>query len=231
MKTARSKSMTTAIRRVGPPVLILLLASVVLFCRAQLVESSFEEPLTSWEGPDGGGSCGGQGGGEIINLGSNDFVRTGEHALRLKVWGSGNENSVTWAGVMKKLPCPGGRKVRIGAWLYSSSYALPLDEKTCAQLKIEYFADQDAQKLIPTHIYLSPPFAPSSYPPDRWHLLEATDRAPQDVCSLRFSIVMTAASLGKSQQAIWLDDISVEVQKSGRGRNGLPSLLRGTRPL
>ena len=223
--------MTKAMRWVGPPLLIFLLASVVIFCRAQLVESSFEEPLTSWEGPDGGGSCGGQGGGKIVDHGSNDFVRTGERALRLMVWGSGSAESVAWAGVMKKMACTGGRKVHVGAWLYSSSSAFPLDEKTSAQLKIEYFADAEAQKLVPTHIYLSPPFDPVSFPPNRWHLLQATDRAPQDAHSLRFSIVMTAECLGSTQQAVWLDDIFVEVQKSSRSRDTRPSLLRSTQPM
>ena len=229
MNQPRSRSTTKAVLRIGTPVLVLLLACVVLFCRAQLVESSFEEPLSSWEGPDGGGACGGQGGGEIIEAGSNNFVRTGERALRLKVWGPGSADSVAWAGVMKKLACTGGRKVHVGGWLYSSSTVLPWDEKTHAQLKIEYFADADARKLIPTHIYLSPPFDPASFPPDRWHLLEATDRAPQDACSLRFSIVMTAECLDSPGQAVWLDDIFVEVQKMPRDTR--PSLLRNTRPM
>ncbi|MFH0953406.1 MAG: hypothetical protein V1873_03655 [Verrucomicrobiota bacterium] len=200
-------------RGVISSLLVLVLASIVLFSRAQLVQSSFEEPLSpTWHGPEGGGAEGGNGDGLVVTLDADDFVRTGEHSIRLRVWDDGSPSALSWAGMMQILPCRAGRKVRVGAWLYCSSSVLPMRGESCAQLKIEYFEDDRAQRLIPTHLFLSPPFNPRTYKPDAWHLIEACDRAPQYARSLKFSVVITAQKLNGEKQAVWLDDMFVEMQ-------------------
>ncbi|OQW95382.1 MAG: hypothetical protein BWK77_07555 [Verrucomicrobia bacterium A1] len=194
-------------------VLVLAVASVVLFCRAQIVESSFEEPLSpTWLGPEGGGHCGGGGDGELVGVGTGNYVHTGKQAVRLVVWDDGNPAAASWAGVMRILPCAAGRRIRVGAWLYFSSETLPLRSDALAQLKIEYFEDPKAERLIPTHLFLSAPFDPAGYKPDTWHRIEAADRAPQDARSMKFSIVVTARNMGGRREAVWLDDLFVEVQ-------------------
>jgi hypothetical protein len=196
-------------------VLAALIASVVLFSRAQIVQSSFEEPLSpTWKGPEGGGACGGFGDGCVVSIGKEDFVRSGKRAVKLTVGDDGNPNAMAWAGVMQTLPCAAGRKVRVGAWLYYSSALLPLLNTSQAQLKIEYFEDKEARQLLPTHIFLSTPFNPATYKPDAWHLIEAFDRAPQSASSMKFSIVITSQKATAKRQAIWLDDMFVEVQAS-----------------
>jgi hypothetical protein len=176
-------------------VLAALLASIVLFSRAQIVQSSFEEPLSpTWKGP-----------------------------VKLTVGDDGNPNAMAWAGVMQTLPCEAGRKVRVGAWLYYSSALLPLRNTSQAQLKIEYFEDKAAKQLLPGHIFLSTPFNPATYKPDTWHLIEAFDRAPQNASSMKFSIVVTSQKATRRRQAIWLDDMFVEIQASRpMGRRSTP---------
>lgn len=199
-------------RGVFSSLLVILLASIVLFSRAQLVQSSFEEALSStWRGPEGGGWGGGDGAGLIVDLGKEEFVRTGQRAVRLCVWDDGSPEAAAWAGVMQVLPCSPRRKVHVGAWLYFSSKVLPLRGEACAQLKIEYFEDDQARRLIPSHIFLSPPCEPVSYKPDTWHLIQATDRAPQCAKSLKFSVVVTARKLAGRREAVWLDDMFVEM--------------------
>jgi hypothetical protein len=194
-------------------VLAALLASVVLFSRAQIVQSSFEEPLSpTWTGPEGGGSCGGFGEGSVVSIGKEDFVRSGKHAVKLTVGDDGSPNAMAWAGVMQTLPCSPGKKVRVGAWLYYSSAQLTLHNTAQAQLKIEYFEDKEAKQLLPCHIFLSTPFNPATYKPDAWHLIEAFDRAPQNACSMKFSIVITSQEATCRRQAIWLDDMFVDIQ-------------------
>ena len=212
-------------RTVVSSVLAALLASIVLFSRAQIVQSSFEEPLSpTWKGPEGGGACGGFGEGSIISIGKEDFVRSGKHAVKLTVGDNGNPNAMAWAGVMQTLPCAAGRKVRVGAWLYYSSASLPLLNTSQAQLKIEYFEDKDAKQLLPGHIYLSTPFNSATYKPDTWHLIEAFDRAPQSACSLKFSIVITSQNATSRRQAVWLDDMFVDVQAmKPAGERRIPS--------
>lgn len=196
-------------------VLAALIASVVLFSRAQIVQSSFEEPLSpTWKGPEGGGACGGFGEGSVVSIGKEDFVRSGRHAVKLLVGDDGNPNAMAWAGVMQTLPCAAGKKVRVGAWLYYSSALMPLLHTSQAQLKIEYFEDKEARQLLPGHIFLSTPFNPATYKPDNWHLIEAFDRAPQNACSLKFSIVVTSQKATAHKQAIWLDDMFVEILAS-----------------
>jgi hypothetical protein len=189
------------------------LISFVLFCRAQTVESSFEEPLSpTWQGPEGGGQGGGGGAGDIVTVGASNYVHSGKHAVRLVVWDDGHPEAISWAGVMRVLPCTPGRRIRSGAWLYFSSKTLPLRGGALAQLKIEYFEDEEAAQLIPTHIFLSPPFESSCYKPDTWHLIQSTDRIPSSARSMKLSIVMTARHLGGHKEAVWLDDLSVETQ-------------------
>ena len=202
-----------ALSRLFSPLLVVAIVSIVFFCRAQLVQSSFEEPLSpTWLGPEGGGHCGGSGSGEVVGLGASNYVHSGEHAVRLAVWDDGSPSAVSWAGVMRVLPCTPSRRVRIGAWLYFSSKVLPLRTDSLTQLKIEYFEDDNARDLIPTHLFLSPPFDPSSYQPDTWHRVEATDRAPQGARSMKVSIVMTAQNMHGRKEAVWLDDLFVELQ-------------------
>lgn len=194
--------------------LVALLASLVLLGRAQLVESSFEEPLSpTWTGPEGGGTSGGHGHGAIVKAGPSHFVRTGQQSVQLVVGDNGDPNSMCWAGLMKVMPCQPSRRVRVGAWLYFSSSVLPLEGETCAQLKIEYFDDRDALQLLPTHVFLSAPFNPRTHRPDTWHFFEAFDRAPTHASSLKFSIVVTARRLGGREQAVWIDDMFVDVSR------------------
>ena len=211
-------------RTVVSSVLAALLASVVLFSRAQIVQSSFEEPLSpTWQGPEGGGACGGFGEGSVISIGKEDFVRSGKHAVKLTVGDDGTPNAMAWAGVMQTLPCAAGKKVRVGAWLYYSSAILPLSDSSQAQLKIEYFEDKEAKQLLPGHIFLSTPFNPSTYKPDTWHMIEAFDRAPRNACSMKFSIVVTSQKATCVRQAIWLDDMFVEIQSpKSTNRRSLP---------
>jgi hypothetical protein len=194
-------------------VLAALLASIVLFSRAQIVQSSFEEPLSpTWKGPEGGGTCGGFGEGCVVSIGKENFVRSGKHAVKLTVGDNGNPDAMAWAGVMQTLPCEAGRKVRVGAWLYYSSALLSLHNTSQAQLKIEYFEDNDAKQLLPGHIFLSTPFNSATYKPDTWHLIEAFDRVPQNASSMKFSIVVTSQKAASARQAIWLDDMFVDMQ-------------------
>ncbi len=180
-------------------ILVVALTSLVFLCRAQFVQSSFEEPLSpTWKGPEGGGSSGGGGGGCIVSRSSNEFVRTGKQAVRLVIWDDGSPESVSWAGLMKIAKCSAGRKVHVGAWVFFSSDILPMDSGCAsAQLKVEYFQDESAEELIPTHIYLSAPFSPDSLEANKWHLLEAVDRAPQHARSMKFSVVVTGQKLGR----------------------------------
>lgn len=202
-------------RTVVSSVLAALLASIVLFSRAQIVQSSFEEPLSpTWEGPEGGGTGGGFGEGCVVSIGKEDFVRSGRHAVKLTVGDDGNPNAMAWAGVMQTLPCGAGRKVRVGAWLYYSAALMPLNNTSQAQLKIEYFEDKEAKQLLPSHIFLSTPFNSETYKPDTWHLIEAFDRAPQNASSMKFSIVITSQKTTSQRQAIWLDDMFVDIQAS-----------------
>jgi hypothetical protein len=212
-------------RTVVSSVLAALLASIVLLSRAQVVQSSFEEPLSpTWQGPEGGGACGGFGEGRIVSIGKEDFVRSGAHSVKLTVGDDGNPNAMAWAGVMQVLPCGAGRKVRVGAWLYYSSAMLSLNNTSQAQLKIEYFEDKGAKQLLPGHIFLSTPFNPATYKPDTWHLIEAFDRAPQNASSLKFSIVITSQQATSRRQAIWLDDMFVEIQAmKPMGERRIPS--------
>lgn len=190
-----------------------LLASIVLFSRAQVVQSSFEEPLSpTWKGPEGGGACGGFGEGCVVSIGKEDFVRSGKHAVKLTVGDDGNPNAMAWAGVMRTLSCAAGKKVHVGAWLYYSSALLTLHNTSQAQLKIEYFEDKEAKQLLPGHIFLSTPFNPAIYKPDTWHLIEACDRVPPNASSMKFSIVVTSQQATSRRQAIWLDDMFVEIQ-------------------
>ncbi len=208
-------------RRVISSLLAAGLASVVLLCRAQHVESSFEAPLSpTWLGPEGGGDRGGHGGGRAVSAGEHDFARTGQRAIRLEVWDDGAPEAMAWAGVMEILPCNPSRKVRVGAWIYVSSTVMPLCGDTVAQLKIEYFSDPNATQLLPTHIYLSPPFDPADHKADTWHRIEVTDRAPQSAASLKFSVVVTAQRLNGRKQALWLDDLYADVQRT-TSRKGL----------
>lgn len=190
-----------------------LLASIVLFSRAQIVQSSFEEPLSpTWKGPEGGGACGGFGEGCVVSIGKEDFVRSGKHAVKLTVGDDGDPNAMAWSGVMRTLPCTAGKKVRVGAWLYYSSALLTLQDTSQAQLKIEYFEDKEAKHLLPGHIFLSTPFNPTTHKPDAWHLIEAFDRIPQNASSMKFSIVVTSQKAACRRQAVWLDDMFVEIQ-------------------
>ena len=202
-----------------------LLVSIVLFSRAQIVQSSFEEPLNPlWTGPEGGGACGGFGNGCVVSIGKKDFIRSGKRSVKLTVGSDGDPNAMAWAGMMRTLPCTGGKKVRVGAWLYYSSTLLPLQNTSQTQLKIEYFEDTDAKQLLPDHVFLSPPFNSESYESDTWHLIEAFDRAPKNAASMKFSIVITAQKVTCQQQAVWLDDMFVEVQTpKGSGKRHTPN--------
>ncbi len=214
--------------RLVSSMLVAALVSMVLLGRAQLVESSFEEPLTpSWEGPEGGGASGGQGRGAVVEASATNFVRTGRRSVQLVVWDDADANSMSWAGLTKVMPCLPSRRVRVGAWLYFSSSVLPVGGETCAQLKIEYFDDEDAQRILPTHVFLSAPFNPRTHRTDSWHFVEAFDRAPPHACRLRFSIVMTARRLGGREQAVWVDDMFVDV---GRPSPRIPPRAEGETP-
>ena len=192
--------------------LAISLASLVILTRAQLVQSGFEELKNpAWYGPEGGGTSGGQGEGKLVCIGTNDFAHKGEHSIRLMIWDNGSPDAVSWADVTQILPCSGSRKVHVGAWLYFSSSVFPVKTNALTQLKIEYFEDKQARQLIPTHIFLSPPFDPAMQKPDSWQYVEAFDRAPQNASSMKFSVVMTGQRLKGQREAMWLDDMFAEV--------------------
>jgi len=193
-------------------VLATLVVSAVIFCPAQLIHSGFEDMSNGkWDGPGGGGVGGGGGTGQVVGIGKDSFVRSGARAVCLEIWDDGSPDSVAWAAIMQTIPCDTQRKIRVGAWLYFSSSVLPLGSESTAHLRIEYFEDKEGLQLIPTHIYLSPPFDPASYEPDSWHLIEACDRIPRNARSLRVSVVVTGQGMNGRKQAVWLDDLYVDL--------------------
>lgn len=212
-------------RRVALTMLaVALIVLVVFFCPAQLLRSGFEpseEP--AWEGPFGGGAYGGSGGGRLVEGSLGDFVRTGGRSVRLEVWDDGSDQSVAWAGITQTLPCELRRKVQAGVWLYFSSTNLPLRPCASAHVRVEYFKDAEGQELIPECVYVSPPLSPDTHASDTWHLMEVTGRIPAESRSLRVSVVVMGQEMRGQTQAIWIDDLFVEMQPTpSPGRNRRP---------
>jgi len=177
-----------------------------------MIRSGFEKDSSmTWDGPAGGGVFGGQGSGSIVLSGDTDFVHSGLRSIRLRIWDDGNSDAVAWAGIMHTLPCERRRRVRVGAWLYFSSTIYPLDTSASAHLRVEYFEDLEGNTLIPGRVHLSPPLDISTYKADTWHQLEATDRIPPQARSLRVSVVLTAHRLEGKTEAVWLDDLYVDL--------------------
>ena len=199
-------------RAVLPALALAFVTLAVFFCPAQLLRFGFEEcEEAPFEGPYGGGAYGGSGGGRLVAGGAGDFVRSGKQAVRLEVWDDGSKESVAWAGIMQTVMCDLRRKVQAGVWLYFSSSVLPLQPGAQAHLRVEYFEDPEGTRMIPGCVYVSPPLDPGVHASDTWHLVEVHGRIPPESKSLRVSVVVMGQGLKGQPQAIWVDDLCVEM--------------------
>lgn len=194
--------------------LVLLVGGVALYSSARLSEPGFEGDVSmgKWIGPWSYGALGGEGSGSYVDRGENDFVRNGTHALRLTVRDNGNQNAVGWTGISQTQDCTPGAKVRAGAWVYCSAERSPPTEgRAMAQLRLEYYRDDYAQEIIPTHVTLSTPFTSSAgHAPDTWHLLQMYDRVPRQAKTLKFSIVLLSQKPNAAHKVVWVDDAFLE---------------------
>lgn len=198
---------------------LIILAVALSF--AQVVCMDFEQPATTrWKGPIGGGSHGGCGGGTLVSSDQGEHVHGGRHALRLEVWDDGSSpQAVAWAGVMHHMPCSPDARVQAEGWVYFSSTNAPLRENGSVHLQIEFFQDADGEELMPQYICVSPPINPATHQFDQWHRVDLRGRIPDKARSLRAGLIVTAYRLGGKKQAVWVDDLSIEVTK----RKGGPS--------
>lgn len=199
-------------------------ASLAVYGYANLSEPGFEGPVVmgAWQGPWGHGALGGQGYGSYVDDGGHDYARTGNRSLRLTVSDDGNPLAVGWAGISQTQRCKPGSKVKAGAWVYCDSKQFPPTEgRAMAQLRLEYFEDDYAEHLIPTHISLSTPFTSSSgYAPDTWHLVQVYDRVPRQAKTVKFSVLLLSQKPNGERKTVWVDDAFLEFQgpKSRRDR-------------
>ena len=192
------------------------LCAMALFGYARLDEPGFEGSvaLGEWVGPWGFGAVGGEGSGSFVDSGEHDFVRTGNHALRLTVRDNGNPEAVAWAGVSQTKLCEPRSRVRAGAWIYcSGDHSPPTEGRAIAQLRLEYFRDETAEQIIPTHVTLSTPFTSSTgHAPDTWHLVQVYDRVPSQARALKFSILLLSQRPDNKGKVVWIDDAFLEFQ-------------------
>lgn len=193
-----------------------LVAGTALYSQANLSEPGFEGNVVmgNWVGPWGHGALGGHGSGSFVDGGSDDFVRSGDRSLRLTVSDDGNPNAVAWAGISQTQKCMPGSKVRAGAWIYSSpDHHPPTEGRAMAQLRLEYFEDDYAEYVIPTHISLSTPFTSTAgYEPDTWHLIQLYDRVPDMARTVKFSILLLSQQPNHQPKMVWVDDAFLEFQ-------------------
>ena len=197
---------------------------VLLFCvgtpvfAGELGEPGFEGAVaTVWRGPWGGGMYGGQGSGEIVDKATSPLVRSGRKAACLRVWDHNTSNAVAWSSLSQTMACSPMSRIRAEAWILSSPKLMPLAASgTVTQLRVEYFSDESAQRVIPTRAVLSEPFPLSAgHTSGRWRKIEVTDRVPSGALSMTVSIVLMTERPGAQPQAIWVDDVAVETMRPG----------------
>jgi hypothetical protein len=178
----------------------------------------------SWEGPWGGGMGCGAGGGSFVRAGSNSFVRSGRTAARLDAWNTQPDPCTAWSCLRQRVRCVPGSQMKASVWLYSSSMLAPLAETgATVQLRVEYFADDDGEQIIPTHVDLSKPFGPSAgSAPDTWEMVFVSDRIPEGARSLGLSIVLMTQGAGTNVQSVWVDDAQLELRVPGRANQPVP---------
>ena len=82
-----------------------------------------------------------------------------------------------------------------------------------AQLRLEYFQDEYAEQIIPTHVTLSTPFTSSiGHAPDTWHLIQVYDRVPNEAQTVKFSILLLSQKPNNEPKVVWVDDAFLEFQ-------------------
>ncbi|MBN1269950.1 MAG: hypothetical protein JXB04_10195, partial [Kiritimatiellae bacterium] len=180
---------------------------------AGLLDAGFEWPcVRAWLGPWGGGANGGGGGGQIVEAGPADFIHDSHRAVRLEVWGDGRSSSAAWAGITQVHPCEPGRTIRAAAWVYRSSSVLPLRPGTTARIKLEYCRDGAGNAAIPGASLEGRAFAVAEETPaDAWRRIEAEHHAPPGAQSLKVSVVLTGEGLVAEHQAVWVDDLDLDL--------------------
>ncbi|MFH0907427.1 MAG: hypothetical protein V1929_01515 [bacterium] len=165
-----------------------------------------------WQGPRGDGEGGGAGGGGFFGADEANFVHNGKGAVRLEVHGgTGPEKSMAWACVEQITPCTPRGRLHVNAWFYASSSVSPMAATgTMAHLRVEYFANEECTRLIPTRVVLGPPFGPSAgHRQNRWYNISLQDRVPEDARCLKLSLVLMSPQAGPNTEAVWIDDVAI----------------------
>ena len=219
-----SKILRSALWSIVGSVIVLAVA----FSLAQVVQMDFEPPaLARWKGPIGGGVYGGAGAGVLVSSDMGEPVHGGQQALRLEVWDDGSSpQAVAWAAVMHHMPCSPSARVQAEGWVYFSSTNAPLRETGSVHLQVEFFRDADGEELMPQYVCVSPPVNPATYQGDQWHRLELQGRIPSEARSLRAGLIVTAHGLGGRKQAVWVDDLLIEIKKRKDGESETASQLQ-----
>ena len=89
-----------------------------------------------------------------------------------------------------------------------------------AQLRLEYYHDDFAEQLIPTHVTLSTPFTSSvGYAADTWHLVQVYDRIPPQARSIKFTILLLSQRPDSERKVVWVDDAFMEFQGRRAGHS------------
>lgn len=167
----------------------------------------------------------------MVSSEHGDHVHGGRHALRLEVWDDGSSpQAIAWASVMHHMPCCPGARVQAEGWVYFSSTNAPLGENGSVHLQIEFFQDADGEELMPQYICVSPPVNPATHQFDQWHRVDLRGRIPDTARSLRAGLIVTAYRLGGKKQAVWVDDLSIEVTRRKGGSVETAALLPDDRP-
>lgn len=193
-----------------------LLITGSVLTAARTTDLGFED-VTQWVGPWGQGALGGQGKAAIVSGQGGHPVRTGERSLHLSVEDDGSPNAVAWAGTSHLEPCLGGGKIRAGAWFnYSSQDNFPTEGLAAGQLRLEYFADEIGQELIPDRASLSSGFPAKEDATSSWGLVELYDRVPPEARSVRFSILLLSQKPTGQKKEVWVDDAFLEINNPTR---------------
>ncbi|HEY8239994.1 MAG TPA: hypothetical protein VIH35_01030 [Kiritimatiellia bacterium] len=178
----------------------------------------------SWQGPWGGGIDGGHGGGEFAKAGNENFSHSPKYAARLDTWDDGSPKALAWSCLRQRVRCSPGGHMKAGVWIYSSSSVAPLaSSNVTVQLRVEYFSDDDGDRIIPTDVVLSRPFGPAfGDKPDEWHRVFVSGRVPDGAKCLGLSIVLMVQKPGSTRQSIWVDDADLELSGPGRANQPVP---------
>jgi hypothetical protein len=145
-------------------------------------------------------------------------VRSGDSAVCLKVWKTQDTNAVAWSSLSQTITCEPLRRLRAEAWFLVSSNRWPLSRAgTMAHLRIEYYDDTRGRHVIPSRAAMSEPFPlAAGHRAGIWQKVELVDRAPPDAHALKCSVVLMSDNLSQEPQAIWVDDIAVDVSPRSR---------------